>query len=506
VPVVSRGVRRDTEPTLLTVIGGPVPDSANSLPPPLLARSQLAQVAIDEANARKAAADADNSALTLAQSKYKSLVPDLTGVSTNAIDDKSADVAFAGRVTYAALANVAAKMTEVAGRLLSPLPKSSDVAECSILVTSQSDLLTDDLMRISVAESLAELKAFADNVLGCTAPSGAGQPAVVDGGAAGSQDLLPRPQPAEVAAAVPAAAGLGLAAAGVAAFGPFGIAAAAAAAIPSIVSLFSATTTAKSEAETISDLAVTTAVVTALRDDEKLRGYVAVHEDFRFAPVSSAIRQSCRELAGKRAALVIRQDQVQLAKNQADLVLAKAVAQDAAWKASHPKPGDDGAGHVPGPPEDPQITEQIDGATRASADGAAALSLISAALASIDSFTSVVNTTAVGARSPLAIAMLSEQLHGGDNRIAYVLSVKSLAAQAQEHIKDRKVWWDTYTSMADVSVAFLLYDTRNQKIITSGVFTGSSSVHGRFNNSLRGSSLGRPSLLPRSKPTIQSGQ
>jgi hypothetical protein len=73
------------------------------LPPPLLSRSQQAQVETDEANARKAAADADISALQLAQAKYKPLVPDLIGVATNAIDDKSSDVAFSGLVTYSAL-------------------------------------------------------------------------------------------------------------------------------------------------------------------------------------------------------------------------------------------------------------------------------------------------------------------------------------------------------------------------------------------------------------------
>ena len=381
-------------------------DSVNPLPPPLLARSQLAQVATDEANARKAAADADNSALTLAQSKYRSLVPDLTGVNTNAIVDKSADVAFAGKVTYAALGKAAA---EVANRLSPAL--ISDKSACTILVTSQSDLLTNDLMRTSVRDGLADLITFINKVLERTEQDGAGQPAPADGSGAAGLRGLPSPQPAVAAAAVPAAAGLGLAAAGAAALGPFGIAAAALAAVPSIVSLFSATTTVKSQSETISDLAVTTAMVAAVSEHGELGHCVAVHEDFRFAPASSVIRQSYQQLAGKRADLVIRQEQVQLAKNQADLALARAVAQDAVWKAARPKPAGDGAGNGADPPEDPQITEQIDDATKASADAAAVLSLISAALTSTDAFTSAVNTTAAGARSPLAIAMLSEQLH-----------------------------------------------------------------------------------------------
>ena len=47
------------------------------------------------------------SELTLAQAKYKALVPDLTGVATNAVTDKSVGVAFSGLVTHSALNNAA---------------------------------------------------------------------------------------------------------------------------------------------------------------------------------------------------------------------------------------------------------------------------------------------------------------------------------------------------------------------------------------------------------------
>ncbi len=50
--------------------------STPSLPPALLARDQEALVVADEAKAQQATADAQTSALILAQTKYKSLVPD----------------------------------------------------------------------------------------------------------------------------------------------------------------------------------------------------------------------------------------------------------------------------------------------------------------------------------------------------------------------------------------------------------------------------------------------
>jgi len=115
------------------------PTDSTPLPPPLLARSQEAEVATDEANARKAATDADTSALTLAQTKYKSLVPDLTSTATNTVDDKSTGVAFSRLVTYSAL-NHAAEI--IASRISKALDKRAEGDQPAIMVTSQSDLLT----------------------------------------------------------------------------------------------------------------------------------------------------------------------------------------------------------------------------------------------------------------------------------------------------------------------------------------------------------------------------
>jgi len=145
------------------------PSSSSSLPPDLLAREQAAQVATDEANARKAATDASTSALTLAQTKYKSLVPDLTGVATNAVTDKSSGVAFSGLVTYSAL-NHAAEV--VASRVSAALSEPGRTGRAAILLTTQSDLLTNDLLAKTVARGLDHLVDFADQVLAGPKPTG----------------------------------------------------------------------------------------------------------------------------------------------------------------------------------------------------------------------------------------------------------------------------------------------------------------------------------------------
>jgi hypothetical protein len=115
------------------------------------------------------------------------------------------------------------------------------------------------------------------------------------------------------------------------------------------------------------------------------------------------------------------------------------------------------------------------------------LSVISGAISSIDAFTTAVNATAAGARSPLAIASLNELLHkGGADGISYVLSVKGLGGHSEEYVKDRHVGFDTYTTLADAAVSFMFYDVAAQKIIKSGIANGVSSVHGRLGKPPRG--------------------
>ena len=479
------------------------PTDSTPLPPPLLARAQAAQVATDEANARKAASDADTSALTLAQTQYKSLVPNLTGVATNTVSDKSTGVAFSGLVTYSAL-NHAAEI--LANRISKTLNAAAEANQATILVTSQSDLLTNDLLWSTVKSGLNQLIAFADQVLKAESPSAAESEKPAQGDEAlvwpfERWPVLQLERQAPLAAGFAGGFGRGLTAAGAAtlgtgAFGPIGLAAAAAAAVPSIISLFSSTATVKDHHEDITDLATTTSVMAAVA--ESLPGCTVVHEDFRLAPTTSAIRLRYEQLAARRTALLFRQDQVQVIKNEAELALARAQHEQDAAKKAQPRPDpakvtrqqDAGStapqeGVPPGtaPPLDlsDPIVLQIDAATAVSASAAAELALISGAITSIDSFCTAVNTTAAGTRSPLAIAILNELLHQkGADAIRYVLSVKGLGGQSEEYTKDRHVGFDTYTTLADAAVSFMLYDTANRKIVCSGVANGVSSVHGRL--------------------------
>jgi len=424
----------------------------------------------DEAKAQQATADAQTSALTLAQTKYKSLVPDLTSVATNTVDDKSAGVAFSGLVTYSALHHAA---EIVASRISAVLPAPADGRPATILVTSQSDLLTNDLLSSTVADSVHQLLNFTGAVLAEPETPAAGTASPPPPGAATHPDAKTYIDALTAATAGAAAALAGGAAVTAAGLGPIGLGAAAVAAIPSIISLFSSTTTVKDHAEDITDLATTAAVVSAVA--QQFGSYTVVHDDFRLAPEESPLRNDYRQLMDNRTALVFKLEQVQKIKNDADFVLSRAQQdKDAAGQAKPPRA------------VDTNLDAQVPQATKDSADAAAALSVISGAITSIDAFTAAVNATAVGTRSPLAVAVLSELLRGdgkdggGAGRIGHVLSVKGLGGESVEYTKDRHIGIDTYTTLADAPVAFMLYDLTAQRIISSGIANGVSSVHGHL--------------------------
>ena len=483
------------------------------------ARAQEAQVQDNEAKARKAAADAAMSELTFTQARYKALVPDLTGVATNAVADKSAGVAFSGLVTHSALNHAA----EVIANRIATVLTGPEEGQPVILVTSQTDLLTNDLLSTTVDAWLQQVLDFADKVLALTEPQHL--PAIFRIADQAppwrhfslSQDLRPDADFLGPTAGVLTATGLG----------PVGLAAAAAAAVPSIISLFSSTTTVKDHSEDITDLTTTTSVLAAVGSRpaaDKLGGYRFVHEDFRLAPTKSRILEKYGELADRRSKLIFKQLELQTIKNKNELGLDVAdgvETDDAAGESGAAKPdraareprrvrvdlaaGERGAAEADSAAGKHDRPEEIIATVQPGVD--AQLSVISGAITSIDTFTTAVNATAAGGRSPLAIASLNELLHkGGVDGISHVLSVKVLGGRSEQYTKDRRVGFDTYTTLADASVSFMLYDVAHQKIIKSGIANGVSSVHGRLGKPPPDAADAIKELAADASPTNQSGR
>jgi hypothetical protein len=435
------------------------------LPPDLQRRQWEAEVAKAEADAKKAALDAASSSFTLAQSQLKSLVPDLSGVNLNTVDDKTTDVAFSGVITYTAVANAAMVIAE---RIESVILKEG--RQSRVLVTSEQDLISADTVYETVLGTLADLAAFADSVLADTATPE--RPA----------ELVAAPQPHDLPlghrsmmfAATPIlglAAGAGLAAltGGIA---PLALAAGSvvASAVPSLLSLLSTTTTIKDHTEQISDLAAASAVIAEI---SRLPNLLVTHDDFRLMPTppeepsDSTLAAKYHALSRRRTDLLLRKAALQEGKNDADLRLARAMA---AMDAENKK-ADDAKQPAPPPPD------ELATATRDSANSAALIALTDAAIGGIDAFTAAIGSASAGIRPPITIALLAETLRL--KWIDYVLMVKSLGGQSQEVLQDRHLGADTYTILGDASIDYLLLDVETGVLASAGVVTGLGVARGK---------------------------
>ena len=108
-------------------------------------------------------------------------------------------------------------------------------------------------------------------------------------------------------------------------------------------------------------------------------------------------------------------------------------------------------------------------------------------MTTIDQFVSVANSSSIGGRSALAIAALAQQwtvpdeaaTGTGRNRpFPFLLLVKALGGHAEQFTKDPKIGHDSYTSMADASISFMVLDVASNTVIRSGICTGTTLIHG----------------------------
>ncbi|MGV8977232.1 MAG: hypothetical protein ACOH17_04240 [Cellulomonas sp.] len=90
-----------------------------------------------------------------------------------------------------------------------------------------------------------------------------------------------------------------------------------------------------------------------------------------------------------------------------------------------------------------------------------------------------------GKRSPLVTAMLREVLHG-DNGIQYALLVKGRGGDAGQLINDRPLWFnDKFSTIASMSVSYLLVDTSTGGVVAGGTESATCAVHGKIGDDFR---------------------
>jgi hypothetical protein len=206
-----------------------------------------------------------------------------------------------------------------------------------------------------------------------------------------------------------------------------GILAAAASVLPQAVSLLLPRRSIATGEVTVSDLAASAAVM-----DELVSAGIAVsHADFRLVR-TDGVYAAVEDLNDRRIKLV--EKRLKLAKSE----------------------------------EEPE--SEADAAT---------VEAIGAVVGAIDSLTTSIRATgANGGRSRLSIAALAETLHEGE-RVSHVLLVKAQTGSATELREDRAVQADTFATIVDAHVTFMVLDTKTGEIVDVGTQTATVMASGK---------------------------
>lgn len=378
-----------------------------------------AEAAQARAAARKETAEADEAAAAARRAQLTALVPDFSKVETGALDVKEDDSPLWSTYLLAYTLGIAAR--DVAGAL-----PTTD-APRRILVTSNPDLASGDAVYLDVRTGLNELDDAAEKLI-----------TAVDAGDARTL-------------------GLALDAAG-----------AVAAAVPAVLSLFAAKRTLSTAALTPTDVAACAAVAGALKVARTTD--TIFHDDFRLVAGDTTISVLLESVADRQQQLVGRK--ITLGKEKGTLEEQRVNAQaelDVLRKAATPDQAQIDAKSK----EIAELQRKLSGV-----DGR--LGMVASLLDAIAAYLTTIRTPAGGQRSPLATAALHAQLHVADTSgFTHVLLVKAQAGQAQQELDDRPLWLrDKFSVTADVSLTYILIETKTSSIVAAGAKTASRTAHG----------------------------
>ena len=196
--------------------------------------------------------------------------------------------------------------------------------------------------------------------------------------------------------------------------------------------------------------------------------------------------QASKDLSTKRQRLIGQKLLLVDQKSQLDADLTSAKAkQKLAEKALA------NAGKNPSPDlakDLEAILKDIALLNRQATDAALRIGLTDSLVSSIDTFGAAIRIVPDGARrSAIATAALHEFLHkpqpanGTTEQISHILLVKAQPGQAQQLIDDRPFWFkDTFSTMVDVSVTYVLIEAPSSHLVASGTLTGTAKARGKI--------------------------
>lgn len=405
-------------------------------------RDAEAQKGIDEAHQLSAEAQ---------QKQVAALIPDLSKVAPDHLEQKEGPAIFgpelAQRATTAAAVRAAQRVAETIG---------TELSSARILVTSDAALTTSDAVYVEVVEGLESLTEAAEGLLKFLSPetTKAAPKLSLTEAAPEKKSLVP------VAAAAPIAKAL-------------------ATALPGALSLLTAHRTLSSSTVTVDSFAAAAAAAGELA--HRPSSPAVFHDEFRLPPMEGEVQNKVKGLAAKRKELVERKVALEdeKATESANLAKVKAEikqAEDELAKAKEAKR--DALVTTLESRREAAVAPEVE-----IAEVTSRTAMIDSAISGIDLFSTSMKAIADGAtRSPLAAAILREQLHGGSGdaaQFSHVLLIKAEAGSAQQLIDDRPLWWkDRFTTIATSNVTYMLIGTKDGRVIRSGSIGGEAKVQG----------------------------
>jgi hypothetical protein len=414
------------------------------------AESPLAKAKRD-ADAQKGIDEAQQLSAEAQQKQVAALVPDLSKVTADHLEQKEGPAIFgpalAQRATTAAAVRAAQRVAETIG---------NELSSARILVTSDTALATSDAAYIEVSEGLDALIEAAKGLLEFLG---------ADEEATGRRLSLREPS-SDKKSLVPAV-------------GVAPIFKALAAAVPGALSLLTAHRTLSTSTVTVDSLAAAAAAAGELV--HRPSKPTVFHDEFRLPPMKGEVQDKAGDLATKRKELVERKVALEDEKStkSADLAKLKAEIKQAEDELMKTKEAKRAALRTTlDSRRDEAVAPEVEIAEKASR-----IALIDSAISGIDIFTTAMKAVADGAtRSPLAAAILREQLHGGGDdagQFTHVLLIKAETGGVQQLIDDRPLWWkDKFTTIATSNVTYMLIETKEGSVIRSGSIGGEAKVQG----------------------------
>lgn len=411
-----------------------------------------------QAGASKAMADAASAVASARLDQLKAMIPDLSAVKGGTLDVKDGTPMWGSHLAFSSLEEIAGVIAQCVKEIISPTMEKPGLAveksgtSPRILVTSEPDLASLDAVYQEVASHIKQLGQIADTVTSVTAPQPADRaaPAPAPQVGEGIHELIDSTKEPDLIDIQ----GL-LAGGAIAAVNPLaGVAMAAASVLPGLLSLLSVDRTLSTGATAVGDLAAAAAVAGSLAQSVRV-----VHDSLRLG--KSEVAENFDNLLDKRGLLIRRKVTFSDQKTAAEARLSKTK------EAASPD------------------ADTIADLTRKVADAKTRLALVEDVMAKIDAFATVARTVPQGGkRSLLSTASLYEALHkdgeNGKSKLTHVLLVKAQAGQAQQELEHHKAGHDKFSTVADISITYMLLDLEGSTILGAGTVGGVASVYGKI--------------------------